>query len=218
MSIVHHQGEWRNWYTRTTQNRVPYGLRVRFPPRPPMELFNLSSERFLYTRVMLIRSASLSDAGEIISLLERSQHATGLPNPAYTPPETLGVTLYQRDAIERFVAVEAGQIVGHALIERSNPAHEANWRQALHGDLSPLIEMGGAFVEPTLSGRGIWTALLKYRMSRIRALDACPVTATWNTNGHVKRRFLELGGVSAGEVVTPRGVVDLFVFSKLSVD
>ncbi len=28
-------GEWRNWYTRTTQNRVPYGLRVRFPPRPP---------------------------------------------------------------------------------------------------------------------------------------------------------------------------------------
>ncbi len=28
-------GEWRNWYTRTTQNRVPNGLRVRFPPRPP---------------------------------------------------------------------------------------------------------------------------------------------------------------------------------------
>lgn len=30
-------GEWRNWYTRTTQNRVPYGLRVRFPPRPPFK-------------------------------------------------------------------------------------------------------------------------------------------------------------------------------------
>lgn len=28
-------GVWRNWYTRTTQNRVPQGLRVRLPPRPP---------------------------------------------------------------------------------------------------------------------------------------------------------------------------------------
>lgn len=28
-------GEWRNWYTRTTQNRVPPGVWVRFPPRPP---------------------------------------------------------------------------------------------------------------------------------------------------------------------------------------
>ncbi len=28
-------GEWRNWYTRTTQNRVSHDLRVRVPPRPP---------------------------------------------------------------------------------------------------------------------------------------------------------------------------------------
>ena len=28
-------GEWRNWQTRTTQNRVPKGVRVRLPPRPP---------------------------------------------------------------------------------------------------------------------------------------------------------------------------------------
>ena len=24
--------KWRNWYTRTTQNRVPQGLRVQVPP------------------------------------------------------------------------------------------------------------------------------------------------------------------------------------------
>ncbi len=24
--------EWRNWYTRTTQNRFPQGLRVQVPP------------------------------------------------------------------------------------------------------------------------------------------------------------------------------------------
>src|SRR5579862_745863 len=29
------EGEWRNWYTRTTQNRVPQGLWVQVPPRPP---------------------------------------------------------------------------------------------------------------------------------------------------------------------------------------
>lgn len=28
------KGEWRNWQTRTTQNRVPYGMWVRIPPRP----------------------------------------------------------------------------------------------------------------------------------------------------------------------------------------
>ena len=27
--------EWWNWYTRTTQNRVPSGLRVQVPPPAP---------------------------------------------------------------------------------------------------------------------------------------------------------------------------------------
>ena len=27
-------GEWRNWNTRTAQNRIPQGLRVQIPPRP----------------------------------------------------------------------------------------------------------------------------------------------------------------------------------------
>ncbi len=27
--------EWRNWYTRTTQNRVSQGMRVRLPPPAP---------------------------------------------------------------------------------------------------------------------------------------------------------------------------------------
>ncbi len=27
--------EWRNWQTRTTQNRVPSGVRVQLPPWPP---------------------------------------------------------------------------------------------------------------------------------------------------------------------------------------
>ena len=31
------RGEWRNWHTRTTQNRVPQGMWVRLPPRPPMQ-------------------------------------------------------------------------------------------------------------------------------------------------------------------------------------
>ena len=29
--------EWWNWYTRTTQNRVPHGLRVQVPPPAPNE-------------------------------------------------------------------------------------------------------------------------------------------------------------------------------------
>ena len=31
------RGEWRNWHTRTTQNRVPQGMWVRLPPRPLMK-------------------------------------------------------------------------------------------------------------------------------------------------------------------------------------
>ncbi len=47
-------GEWRNWYTRTTQNRVPYGVRVRFPPRPPTYyIFNKKMHNLIHSQFFI---------------------------------------------------------------------------------------------------------------------------------------------------------------------
>ncbi len=43
LTVGSDEPEWRNWYTRTTQNRVPSGLRVQVPSPAPwtylMEVF-----------------------------------------------------------------------------------------------------------------------------------------------------------------------------------
>lgn len=161
---------------------------------------------------MEIRIADLADKTEIITLYERSQNATGIPDPTLIPPGELGQKLYERHAFHRYIAIEAGRIVGHALTEEPNPAHAEKWRYALQESDDPLVEMGGAFVDPTLSGKGIWTGLLKHSIDVIGKSGAHPVTATWSTNEHVKRTLLSQGGINAGRQFTPLGSVDLFVF------
>ena len=46
--------EWRNWQTRTTQNRVPSGVWVRFPPSAQKD-YNMGSP-YLYMEGFVIRS------------------------------------------------------------------------------------------------------------------------------------------------------------------
>ena len=165
---------------------------------------------------MIIREALANDKPEIIYLYERSQAATGLPNPLIIPPAELGSRLYAHEAIKRYVATEAGKILGHGLIEPPNDEHTNKWRKALNDPAGKLIEIGGAFVDPDLSGRGIWTGLLLHHLTDIRTLSAAPVTATWTQNEHVKRVFKKHGGFYAGTQDTQQGVVDLFVFKQSS--
>ncbi len=95
---------------------------------------------------MEIRVANIGDQAEIVALYERSQDATSLPDPALIPRSELGKRLYDRPALERYVATVAGQIVGHALIEPPNPEHFDAWQQCLGNTSTPLIEMRGAIV------------------------------------------------------------------------
>ncbi len=156
--------------------------------------------------------ADSTDQAEIIALYERSQDATLLPDPTLLPRNELGQQLYDRPALERFVATAVGKIIGHALIESPNPNHVEVWRRSLDNTDITLIEMGGAFVEPALSGQGIWTALLLHRIDFIRKQSAVPATATWSVNEHVKKTFQKYGGIQAGRQSTRFGDVDLFVF------
>lgn len=161
---------------------------------------------------MEIRSASLKDRAEIVRMLERSQLMTGLPDPRRIPANELDERLYARRAIERYVAVDDGRIVGHGLIEEANPNHEVVWRSVLPCTTESLIEMGGAFVEPKLGRLGIWTALLRHRIEVIRDNGSIPVSATWSENEHVRRKFEVYGGINAGRQYTEHGDVDLFAF------
>jgi GNAT superfamily N-acetyltransferase len=161
---------------------------------------------------MEIKTADPSHNIEITELYIRSQAATQLPNPAAISPSKLGELLYSRDAIERYVAIEAGEIVGHAAIENPNNMHEPLWRQRLVNKDQSLIEIGGIFVEPRLYGNFIGRALLQHSLIAVRKLAAVPVAATWSSNIHFMKVMKLYGGIDAGSQSTPLGDVKLFVF------
>lgn len=161
---------------------------------------------------MLIRPATDADRSGIIDLYVSSQAATQIPNPDVYPPETLGDELYSRDAIERYVAVIDEQIVGHGLIENPNPLSIEFWKSGIKEANPRLIEFGGAFVNPSFSRRGIYSELLRLRISRIREFGAIPVAATWEQNEHVQRQFLVHGGEEVARQMIPAGELCLFVF------
>lgn len=167
---------------------------------------------------MQIRPATEADRSNIIDLYKSSQAATQIPNPNFYPPESLDNELYSRDAIERYVAVIDKRIVGHGLIEHPNPLSVDLWKSVITEANPYLIELGGAFVDPSLSRRGIYSELLSYRLGIIRELGAIPVAATWNQNKHVQRQFLENGGNEVARQKIPAGVLCLFVFNRTGVN
>jgi GNAT superfamily N-acetyltransferase len=165
-----------------------------------------------YDVIMEIHKAVENDRNEIVELYKKSQASSGIPNPDFNLPDELGEKLYDRKAIERFVAIKAGKIVGHAMIEVPNSLHVPLWIKALGNEEAELIEMGGAFVDPEFSGLGIYSAILVHRLWVIRLLNATPTAATWSQNEHVKKTLRLYGGIDAGRQTTPAGDLNLFVF------
>lgn len=161
---------------------------------------------------MEIRIAQESDRPEIVDLYQRSQAATGIPNPAVYPSDLLGDELYSRDAIERYVATDDGNIVGHGLIEHPNPLSIFLWKSGIEDKEADLVEFGGAFVDPTQLRNGIYTELLHHRLDIIRKLGAVPVSATWGQNVHVQNKFIAAGGREVARQQIAAGELCLFVF------
>lgn len=162
---------------------------------------------------MEIRKAEAIDKLEIVELYKKSQAVMGIPDPIHNPPYELGQKLYDRKAIERYVAIEAGRIIGHGLIEEPNPENIALWLTGVSNKNIPLIELGGDFVDPDYSKLGVWSALLIHRLNYIvEHLDSIPVSATWSQNEHVKRTFRKFGGAEVAIKVVPEGEISLFVF------
>ncbi len=162
---------------------------------------------------MIIREALPEDRSEIAALCRRSQLATRVPNPDFYPPEELGDRLYARQAIGRYVVESSsGAIYAHGLIEQPSPEHLEQWSSRSDSDTTRFIELGGAFVEPTQSGKGIWSALLAHRLGVVRAMDATPVSVTWAHNLHVMRQFERVGGREVGQKATAMGALCLYRF------
>jgi hypothetical protein len=162
---------------------------------------------------MEIRLADIADKANIIALYERSQAASGIPDPAYTLPEELGTQLYGRNALARFVVMQTGVIIGHTMIEHANQIHCPQWQTAIGPSNKTLLEIGGAFVEPTSTRQGVFGSLLSRCLKVIREdHQAVPVSATWSANEHVMRTFARQGGVDIGTKATERGEIHLFIF------
>lgn len=164
---------------------------------------------------MEIRKPLEHEKDEIVQLYKKVQSLTGIPNPDYVSPDDLEGRIYSERAIERYVVSHLGRIAGHALIELPDPGHTGIWKAAIGpASQSPMLELGGAFVDPALKGMGMWTALLEHRLQAIEERDAIPVSATWVQNQHVKRTFQRYGGVEVGQQQLPAGEVSLFVFNR----
>lgn len=160
---------------------------------------------------MIIREALIDDKERIIALYRKSQEATNLPNPKHFPPKTLGMKLYERKVVKRYVAEEKGVIIGHGMVELPNPENIQVWSRIIGDKNSTLLEIGGAFVDPERSGEGVWTKLLQHRIDYVKSIGAVPVSATWSSNDHVKRTFYKIGGVEAGTRKLKIGSISLFV-------
>lgn len=161
---------------------------------------------------MIIREANPGDKQEIVTLYRLSQHMSGIPDPDKISPEELGFKLYSRDAIERYVAIDEDKIVGHGMIESPNPDHLADWQGVAPN--ADFIELGGAFVDPSKIGRGIWSSLLAHRLHTVRAMGSIPVSVTWSINHHVKQHFEKIGGSLVSEKQTEAGNICLYVFNE----
>jgi len=162
---------------------------------------------------MEIRRAVASDRNEIVELYLKSQAATGIPNPTFNPPDELGQKLYNRHAIERFVAIEAGRIVGHGLIQEPNPDNIDSWLSRSVDKNIRIIELGAGFVDPDYTKLGIWTALLIHRLNYVdEGFDSVPVSATWDKNKHIINSFRQFGGYDVELKAVPEGMLRLFVF------
>ena len=161
--------------------------------------------------MMVIREATIADKVRIIALYRKSQAATGLPDPLHFPPETLGMRLYDRKAVKRYVAEDKGTIIGHGMVELPNPENIQVWNRIINNKKLTMLEIGGAFVDPERSGEGIWSKLLQHRINYVKSVGAVPVSVTWSSNDHVKRTFYRLGGVEAGTRNLEVGSISLFV-------
>ncbi len=162
---------------------------------------------------MEIRKITESDRDEIVRLYQKSQAATHIPNPDFYPPDSLDTELYSRDALDRYVAVMDQKIVGHGLIENPNPISLDFWLNGMPpSNNARLLELGGAFVDPDFSRKGIYSELLSHRLNIIRKMGAIAVSATWITNIHVQRQFMKEGGEEVARQKVPAGVLCLFIF------
>jgi len=170
-----------------------------------------------YDKNMTTRLATSDDKDKIIEMYIRSQQFTGIPDSTANPPAELGKKLYARNTLERYVTEMNGEIICHGLIDYPNSEHIQCWSENGDNDLTleNTLELGGSFVSPNYMKRGIWTALLEYRLRIVREkYNKIPVSATWVQNEHVKEVFRRFGGKEVGVNKVAGGEVSLFIFPK----
>ncbi len=172
-----------------------------------------------------IREARPADRGEIEDLFERSRAASMVRGgPYYVSPGQGEDRVYVKneEPAERCVAVMAGRIVGHGIIDTpssdrfSSAEREKIWMKRLGNPINArIVELRTACVDPDMRHNGIWSELLRYRLDRsFDVYGSTPVSAVRASDEHVKRTFRKHGGDEAENAFfTHLGVkLNLFVF------
>lgn len=164
-----------------------------------------------------VRLAEERDREGSIELYRLSQRVTGIPDPRFVPENLLEQRLYDGLVLKRYVAEHAGKLIGHALVELPNPPHIPQWIGDTKLRPQGILELGRAFVHPDYFGQGVWTELLRRRLSFVEEeVGRTAVAATWIQNDHVKQTFERFGAVHVGDKPVADGEISLYRFDRHS--
>ena len=75
--------------------------------------------------------------------------------------------------------MDLGRVIVRGLIELAISSHGNLWQNGLKNDEDrKIIELGGAFVDPSYSRCGVWTQMLKHRLAVVRNMESITISVT----------------------------------------
>jgi ribosomal protein S18 acetylase RimI-like enzyme len=145
------------------------------------------------------RPRTEADLPVLARLLAEQQPHTGYPQrwPLPWPVEQF---LTRSQELGAWVAELDGRVVGHVAVTGVEPSEEADgWSRATGRPLEELATVAVLFVDHTLAGRGVGSALLTVAVEHIRSLGRVPVLDVVQESAGAVRLYERHGWKAVGE-------------------
>ena len=146
-----------------------------------------------------IRSRRGGDLPALARLLEEQRPHTGYPQ-SWPLPYSVERFLVRRGELGAWVAELDGSVVGHVAVTTADPGAETDgWVAGSGRPRDELAAVSVLFVDHTVSGRGVGTALLDEAVGFIRGRGCLPVLDVVQETERAVQLYLRHGWQVVGE-------------------
>jgi ribosomal protein S18 acetylase RimI-like enzyme len=148
---------------------------------------------------LLVRPRRADDLTALADVLSAQQPHSGYPQrwPLPWPVEQF---LTRSHELGAWVAEVDDRVVGHVAVTGVDPSEEAEgWSRATGRPLDELATVAVLFVDHTLTGRGVGSALLTVAVEHIRSLGRVPVLDVVQESPEAVRLYERHGWQVVGE-------------------